>query len=48
MINTQNLSAQEREEIIKNRLAGYTAITGFYDIDTMHTTLHMCKTDYPD
>jgi hypothetical protein len=48
MINTQNLSAQEREEIIKNRLSSYTMITGFYDIDTMHTTLHMCKTDYPD
>ena len=48
MINTQNLSAQEREEIIKNRLAGYTEIFGFYTIDTMHTAIHELKTDYPD
>ena len=48
MINTQNLNAKEREEIIKSRLADYTELTDFYDIETMHTTLHIAKTDYPD
>lgn len=48
MINTQNLSAQEREEIKKNRLAGYTEIFSFYTIDTMHEAIHEMKTDYPN
>lgn len=48
MIDTRKLSSKEREEIIKKRLADYAELSGFYDIDTMHTTLHVAKTDYPD
>lgn len=48
MINTRNLNAKEREEIVKKRLTGYTEIFNFYDIDSMHKTIHIHKIDYPD